>query len=154
MSNGNDHDELLDELRALAGKVDPVPDEVTTYAKGALGWRRVDAELAELLSDSAVDSDRLALTRGPGTPRALDFAADDLEIAIEIHDADPGVTILGQLAPPEAATVEVQRDDGTTAASTSADELGRFRLELDERGTVRLRIVREPKPVETSWFGL
>lgn len=46
--------------------------------------QRIDAELAELLSDSAVDSDRIALTRG----------------------------------------------------------------------TVRLRVHREPKPVETSWFGL
>jgi len=150
----NDHDKLLDELRQLVRKVDPVPDEVTAYAKSALGWRRIDAELAELLSDSAVDSDRLALTRGPDAPRALSFRAGDLEIALEIHDADPGVRLLGQLAPPEPDTIDVQRDDGTIAATTNADELGRFRTSLDARGTVRLRVRREPKPVETSWFGL
>ena len=154
MTDDTNHDELLAELRALVGKVDPVPDEVTAYAKAALGWRRADAELAELLSDSEVDSDRLAPARGPGERRELTFRAGELEIVVEIHDADPGVRLLGQLAPPEAATVDVQLDDGTIAATTEADELGRFRATLDERGTVRLRVHREPKPVETSWFGL
>ena len=49
------NDPLLADLRRLAGEVDDVPDEVTGYARAALDWRRIDAELAELLSDSRLD---------------------------------------------------------------------------------------------------
>ena len=65
-------DPLLDELRRLARAVDPVPDEVTAYARAALGWRRVDAELAELLADSRLEA--LSSTRsGAETARSLTF---------------------------------------------------------------------------------
>ena len=73
-SNVSDDDRLLGELRRLVSRVDPVPDEVTAYAKAALGWRRIDAELAELLSDSVLEPDSLAITRGDGSQaRRLTF---------------------------------------------------------------------------------
>jgi hypothetical protein len=153
MTANDGNEEILHELRRLAGEVDPVPDEVTSFAKAALGWRRIDAELAELLSDSALDSDRLALTRGAAGPRALAFRAEVLDIDVEIHEADTGIVLLGQLAPPEPAGIEVQRDDGDIAATVEADELGRFRIELAAGGRVRLRVLREP-PIETSWISI
>jgi hypothetical protein len=128
---------------------------VTAYAKAALGWRRLDAELAELLSDSALDSDRLAATRSGTTARALSFRSSDLEIDVEIQDAEPGALLLGQLAPPSRATIDVERHDGGAAATVTADELGRFRIELTEGGRVRLRVRRESRPdVETSWISV
>ena len=63
------HEDLLAELRLLANDVDPVPPEVTAFADAALGWRRIDAELAELLSDSLLESRAAALTRS-GVARA------------------------------------------------------------------------------------
>src|SRR6266581_2448345 len=126
MADANE-DPLVAELRRLAGEVDAVPDEVAAYAKAALGWRRVDAELAELLSDSRLESGLAGVRSGEARIRSVTFRADGLEIAVEIHDTDPGVRIMGQLAPAAKAAVEVQRDDGTVASSVEADELGRFR---------------------------
>jgi hypothetical protein len=153
---GDNHEELLDELRALVNEVDPVPTDVTSFAKAALGWRRIDAELAELLSDSALESESLALTRSDvARARSVTFRASDLEIDVEIHDGDRGVTLLGQLAPPSSATVDVQLDDSSVAATGEADVLGRFRVELFERGRIRLRIRRDLLPVvETSWISV
>jgi hypothetical protein len=154
-----DRDErVLEELRQLVREVDPVPDNVTSFARAALGWRRMDAELAELLADSAFESEALAGTRGVARARVVTFRAPDLELDVEIRpgDVEPGLVLMGQLAPGAPAAVEVQRDDGSTAASVDADRLGRFRLELAEGGRIRLLVRREDPapPVETSWLDI
>jgi hypothetical protein len=60
-----------------------VPGPVTEAAKAAIGWRRIDAELAELLSDSAVDAELLAGVRGAGTrARSVSFGAGELTIQL------------------------------------------------------------------------
>ena len=152
---GNQEDRLLGELRRLATEVDGTPDEVTSYAKAALGWRRIDAELAELLSDSALEPESPALTREDvAHARRVTFRASDLEIDLEIQHRDSGIVLMGQLAPPARAEIEVQRDDTPAILSTEADALGRFRVELTDGGRVRLRVRREPPapPIETSWI--
>ena len=151
------HAELLDELRAVLGRVDPVPPEVTEFAGAALGWRRLDADLAELLADSALEAESAALTRSGGSDgRWLTFRSDELAIDVEIEAEGGAFTMRGQLAPPlSSATIEVQAADGSVIAASESDELGRFRLTLDARGRVRLRILRPPvAPVETSWLSL
>ena len=155
MSTPEPTDELLDDLRNIFRRTDPVPPEVTEFAQAALGWRRLDADLAELLADSALEADSVALARG-GDGRWLTFKADDLTIDVEVQADGNARTLLGQLAPPPAAaTVEVQSTDGTVVATAAADELGRFRLTLEADGHVRLRVLREgAAPVETSWFSL
>jgi hypothetical protein len=152
-------DELMGELRELLGLTDPVPAEVTDFARAALGWRRLDADLAELLEDSALEAGSAALTRSGGTgSRWLTFRADDASIEIEIElGAESGAHAMrGQIEPaPGAASVELQRFEGGTAAAVEADALGRFRLTLDTGGRFRLRLFRRDPPgppVETSWF--
>jgi hypothetical protein len=152
-TNSNPEDDpLLAELRRLAGVVDPVPDEVAAYAKAALGWRRIDAELAELLVDSRLEA--LATRSVSEAARSLTFRASDLDVDVELEPDDAGVSLLGQLAPAGSARIEAQRDDGTTVARADADELGRFRLMLEAGARVRLIVRREPPaaPVETSWI--
>jgi hypothetical protein len=145
-------DEVLDELRRLARAVDPVPDEVTAYGHAAIGWRRVDAQLAELLADSRLET---ALARSSDVARTLSFAGAGLELEVELQPVDDGVVVLGQLAPAGPAEVALQRDDAKPVEMTAtADELGRFRLEPVARGRMRI-VVRRPPPaplVETSWF--
>ena len=154
----NQDDRLLEELRRIATDVDAVPGDITAFAKAALGWRRIDAELAELLADSALERESLALTRSAARARLLTFRASSLEIDLEIRVTASGVLLLAQLDPPTNAEVEVQRDDGSVAATTHADELGRFRIELPLPGRIRLRI-RQPhaaaaRVVETSWLAV
>jgi hypothetical protein len=153
MSTPDPNDELLDDLRNIFRRTDPVPPEVTEFAQAALGWRRLDADLAELLADSALEAE--ALARG-GEGRWLTFRADDLTIDVEVQEDGDARTLLGQLAPPpDGATIEVQAGDGDIAATTESDKLGRFRVTLPAGGRIRLRILREgAAPVETSWLSV
>ena len=157
-SGRNRDQDLLGELRRVMAELDPVPPETTAYAKAAFGWRRLDADLAELLMDSMLESESLAGTRsGTTDARSVTFRARTLEIELEIaDDADGGIVLLGQLAPAIAARVEVQRDDGSGAGETDADALGRFRLALAARGRIRLKVVpagdAPAGAVETSWL--
>jgi hypothetical protein len=158
MTDDPDPDELLmGELRDMFATVDPVPPLVIETAKASLGWRRLDADLAELLSDSALREEPFAVARGGEAPvRSVTFSSDKLTIDVEVHTEDHVRTLLGQLSPPASATIEVQ-----TAAesrfSAVADRLGRFRIRLPAGGAVRLRVLDDGSagpPVETSWITL
>lgn len=147
---------LLADLRAFFSEVDPVPPLVTETAKASLGWRRLDADLAELLSDSALEEEPFAVSRGAETPaRAVTFSSAALTIDIEVHADDPARTILGQLSPPTAATIEIQML-AEAAVSAETDRLGRFRVRLPGGGPIRLRVLRGDgragPAVETSWI--
>ena len=159
MAAEQDPDELLmNELRALFAEVDPVPPLVTETAKASLGWRRLDADLAELLSDSALEEQAFALTRSREAPaRAVTFSSGKLTIDIEVHVNDECRTLLGQLSPPAQATIEIQTT-AETPVTAEADRLGRFRVRLPVGGPVRLRVLgadgRDDQPVETSWISV
>jgi hypothetical protein len=153
------HGELLDELRSVLDQVNPTPPRVTQFAKAALGWRRLDADLAELLADSALETDSAAPTRSTASSeRWLTFGAPDLSIDVEVEGDGDARTLIGQLdPPPTSATIQVQAADGTLAVTTEADALGRFRLALKAGSRVRLRVLRHDPPgppVETSWLSL
>lgn len=156
MADHERDEEILADLRRLAAEVDPVPWEVTSYARAALGWRRLEADLAELHSDSVLRPTPAFARSGEARARSVTFRADGLDIDLSIQDDDGRLVLLGQLSPPGPARIEVQRDDSSVAAAADADTLGRFRVELDDGGRVRLRIVRDAqiRPVETSWIGI
>lgn len=155
MGQDTDPDEqLIGELRALFGELDPVPPLVIETAKASLGWRRLDADLAELLSDSALQEEPFALARGgEATARAVTFSSTELTIDIEVHVDDEARTLMGQLSPPAAAGIEVQTTSDEMVSST-ADELGRFRVRLATGGPIRIRVLGadDNPPVETSWI--
>ncbi|MGO9957376.1 MAG: hypothetical protein ACLP50_15645 [Solirubrobacteraceae bacterium] len=155
----DEHDDqfqpLVSDLRALIGDTDPVPPLVTEAAKAAFGWRRLDADLAELLADSSLETESLARTRGAGAPvRSVTFSAGGLTIDIEIHSDGAQRTLLGQLSPRQSVTIEIQTLDDNQAATAATDSLGRFRARITGGHQIRLRIVGEPPSatvVETSW---
>src|SRR3954447_12070309 len=70
-----DDDATLEELRALLTRMDPVPDRLDEAARAAFTWRTIDAELAELMADSAdaLDESALALRSATVGPRMLSF---------------------------------------------------------------------------------
>lgn len=153
-----EHEQLVDELRELFLKVDPVPPLVTQAAKAALDWRRLDAELAELLADSTLEAESLALTRGArATLRSMSFSAGRLTIDVEIHGEGADRIALGQLAPTGRTTIELQSADQAEPTTVESDNLGRFRIKLPATGSIRLRVASDPDEaswVETSWIPL
>lgn len=149
---------LVAELRAFFAEVDPVPPLVIDTAKASLGWRRLDADLAELLSDSALEEESLALTRGSAAPvRSVTFSSASVTIDLEVHVDDQRRTLLGQLSPPASATVEIHTM-ADPPLSVEADRLGRFRVRLPAGGPIRLRVLGangpDGQPVETSWISV
>ncbi len=156
--NDAEHDPLLDELRALFAHSDPVPPLVTETAKASLGWRRLDADLAELLADS-LDVESYAGVRGGARLRSISFAADALTIDIEIRGDGAQQTLLGALSPPTETTVEIQTASDPHPAKLRSDQLGRFRTTVAVGSSIRLRVAtgdpgQASNWIETSWISV
>jgi hypothetical protein len=145
--------ELEEQLRQVAARFEPVPDDLMRTAVGAYTWRTIDAELAELVFDSAVDHDEAALVRGPQQDRLLSFRAGGLTIDVEIAGTGPNRSMIGQLVPPQPAAVEIRQGGG--ALTVEADELGRFNAGPLRAGPVRLRCSTDTqggrRAVVTDW---
>jgi hypothetical protein len=153
MRDERDDDELEEELRRLAARVDPVPPELLRAAAGAFTWRDIDAELAELVFDSLLDADEAALVRGSPDRRLVSFAAGGLTIDVEVTTTGPDRTVMGQIVPPRRGQVELRR--GQDTVTVEADELGRFRSGPLPPGPLSLRLRTEGgAPVVTDWLAL
>ena len=141
------------ELRAIFGHLDPVPQLLEDGARAAFTWRTVDAELAELMRDSAEASEEEAgsLVRGGHGPRQLSFESPRLGIELEVTATGPRERRLaGQLLPPAAATVTIERP-GEDGLSVQADDLGRFVLEGLKAGVVRLHVALSGAQIAIPW---
>lgn len=145
-------DELLDELRAVVSRVDPVSPEMLAAARSGFIWRTIDAELAQLTSDSVLDADRMAAVRGASTPVLLTFESAGLTVEVETTRGVDGVRLLGQLVPAQRGRVEIRHGGGTT--TVDADDLGRFTAGGIQPGPVSLSCRTEAGAlqVDTDWF--
>lgn len=145
-------DALLAELARLLARVDPVPDEVTLAARSALAWRSMDAELAELLHDSALEVEPLAGVRSTGGGwRALTFETPDgVAVEVEVAAERSKRAIIGQIVPPARAKVII-RFPGADFPVT-ADDLGRFQADGLRPGPISLRCeFADGRAIETGW---
>ena len=152
-TTGGPDELLLTELRRVALLLDPLPTRLVHAARESLTWRSVDAELAALLSDSALEDERAALVRSTAGLRAVAFESSAVTIELDVVAAGSRRTLVGQLVPPAPAAVEVQTTGPRT--SVDADAQGVFRFEDVPSGQMRLRVTGHPDadgPVETSWI--
>jgi hypothetical protein len=145
--------ELEEELRRIAAQVEPVPPGLIDAAVGAFAWRTIDADLAELVFDSSADQDEAALVRGTGQARMLSFRAGSMTIDVEVTATAESRTLVGQLTPPQEASVDIQQATGMD--TVHADELGRFSAGPLRAGPLSLRChpgarLSQP-PVVTDW---
>jgi len=153
----SDDDLLLGDLRRVIAELDPIPEHVLIAARTALEWRTIDAELAELIADSAIDEPAL-LVRGSAHTRALAFEAPGLTIEIEAEQAAGGLLRLtGQLIPPQSAEVTARHGDALFV--TRADERGRFTAQDVAPGRLSLRCRLDggagaSRLVETGWMSI
>jgi hypothetical protein len=153
MRDERDDDKLEEELRRLAARVDPVPTELLQGATGAFAWRDIDAELAELVFDSLLDTDEATVVRGSPDRRLVSFAAGELTIDVEVTATGPARTVMGQIVPPRRGQVDLRRPGETV--TVEADELGRFRSGPLAPGPLSLRLrTDDGAPVVTDWLAL
>jgi len=142
-------DELIARLSELAAIADPVPEPLMSAARDAFGLRDLDARVAELVRDSAVDVPANAV-RGPG-PRMLSFEAGDVAVECEVTPQESGRDIVGQLVGGRASAVDAQVA-GRDAVTISIDADGCFGVRGLPAGPVRLRChMADGTTLVTSW---
>jgi hypothetical protein len=147
---GWDDDELLAALGEAIKARDAVPSWFVQTGKNAYAWHNIDAELAQLTYDSRTDADAMAVARSEtATIRALTFTSAHLSIELEVADG----SLLGQVVPPQAGTLETRTKAGIT--TSPVDEGGFFAVEPIPPGAFLLRFrTIDGVYVMTGWITL
>ncbi len=126
---------ILDGIRAIFTRTDPMPADLPERITFALGPRGLDAELARLVAE---EDPRLVAARGTEQSRTVTFDSASLTIMIRIEEQAGALRIDGWLAPPQRREIELQASAETL--SVDSDEQGRFAFAAAPRGTARLMI--------------
>ena len=150
MPDSWDDEELLAALGEAMRVRQAVPEWFVETGKNAYAWHDIDAELAQLTYDSLVDRERAAAVRSEAASiRALTFTSARLSIELEVAKS----SLLGQIIPPRADTLEVHTTAGVT--SSPADEIGCFVVEPIPNSPFRLRCrTDDGADVLTGWITL
>ncbi len=155
MHDEPDDTELEEELRRVAALLNPVPGVLLQAAVEAFTWRTVDEDLAELVFDSLVDH-QAALVRGSQDRRLLSFHTGDVSIEIEVTRTGRSRALIGQLGPPQPASVEIRHRTGLV--TLESDALGRFSAGSLRAGPISLRCrsgpVADGPAVVTDWVSI
>jgi hypothetical protein len=140
--------EILEILGRALEHSDPVPISVTEAGKSALTWLTIDAELAELVFDSARD-ELVGVRSETLAERQLTFQSPTVEI--EIMLVGDTRHLVGQLVPAQDAEVTLITELASTDVTT--DNLGRFDFNGVEHGRIRLQVRTVGGPsITTQWF--
>jgi hypothetical protein len=140
---------LLARLAAALEVDDAVPAHVRAAARGAFTWSTIDAELAELTTDTW-ERPLAGVRHGGSDERELAFQADDVEIELLVHGG-PERRVVGQLLAAGPATAELERPDGTTV-DLGVDALGRFSATGLHDGPLRIVVHLADRRIHTEWF--
>jgi hypothetical protein len=145
-----DDDELLAALGEAIRAREAVPEWFLETGKNAYAWHNIDAELAQLTYDSDTDRDAVAAVRSEtASIRALTFTSARLSIELEVGEG----SLIGQIIPPRAGTLEVHTTAGVT--SSPVDEIGCFAVAPIPNSPFRLRCRTEDgADVLTGWITL
>ena len=152
MSKPWDDDELLAMLAEAQQAAESVPREFIEAGKAAYAWRTIDAELAKLVYDSAMEEVQLAgqVRAEQAQLRALTFTTSELTLEIEVT----AEALLGQLVPPEPGEVEVITSKGK-AQQAPIDDVGCFTIRPVPAGSFRLHCrTASGVFVVTNWLNL
>jgi hypothetical protein len=148
----SDDGRLLAALDGAVRAARDVPERFVEAGKAEYTWRTVDAELAALTYDSALEEDAgpVGSRSEPASLRALTFVSPDLTVELDVtQDA-----VLGQVVPPGPGQVEIRRAHGRPSTGP-IDDLGCFTVRPLPDGMFRLRCrMRDGADVLTGWLSL
>ena len=150
-----DDDVLQAALARAFDAVESGSSSAEQLARSAVELGRIDAELAELVSDSYIDVASALAVRATGVEegRMLTFAGNGLTLDVDLPT--DGETVLGQIEVDGAgdafadAMVVIESAVGPT--SLPVDEIGRFRAELG-RGPIRVVATVGGRSLVTPWI--
>jgi len=140
---------LLDRLRSVLQRVDPVPEHVLEGAKALYGLRRLDEELAELVRDSVEERGRLLAVRGEGDVRLISFETGPVTVELQVTERGSVRDLVAQVAGTALARAEVETAAGRRPVPI---EDGLFTLDGVQAGLLRLRLLTDAgRDLVTSW---
>jgi hypothetical protein len=144
-------DGLAARLGAVLARRDPVPSSVIAAAKASRVWRAVDAELALLLHDSAVESDELAGVRGGGS-RLLTFVSPGVTVELEVLGRGRG--LIGQVVAKGGTRVELCEPE--RVVPVEVDRTGHFSSTDAPAGPMSVRVTdeRSGAVTQTEWVAI
>lgn len=117
---------------------EPISDELIALAQDCYTWRTVDAELLDLLIDSAIDG--LAVVRDDDRlQRFIAFGDEDRGVHFECAALDDDRFQLTGIVVP-AGIYSVRVDRASADIETTTDDLGSFSLGPLVVGSIRLTI--------------
>lgn len=136
--------EMLDRISDAYDELEPIPPRLTEAARSAFAWRRADAELAELLFDSATDE--LVGVRGSSSERrSFRFGTDDYVIRVHLTTE----TMIVMVEPPLSVTCRVVGEDGADDHRT--DEYGELAVDAPDF-PIRIEVDLPDGIVVTPWI--
>jgi hypothetical protein len=143
-------EELLDWLGTVINEVDPMPEALLASARAAFGLRRLDAELAELVRDTAEERrGGLIAVRGEGDPRLISFEAGQITVELQIIERGGLRDLVAQITGVDVGSAEVE-----TPSSRYAAELEGSLISVDgvPAGHLRIHVRTVPgRDLVTSW---
>ena len=145
---------LLTMLRRVVEVLDPEPEYLREMGRAAFSVRRVDAELAELVSDSSLQ--RELVRSASEDPRLLTFQVGGLFIEVQISRVEARRELIGLVEGLETegeGRVEIEAARGDML-SAPLDEFGRFGFDEVPMRLVRFRVLTAAVDVTTDWVNL
>lgn len=135
---------MLARISAAFDDLEPVPDHLADAARSAFGWRRADAELAELLFDSSLD-EPVGVRGSSSGRRSFRFGHGDFTIRVHLTEA----TMIVMVEPPVSAACRVETEEGTDEHRT--DEYGELAVGAPEL-PARVEVDLPGGTVVTPWI--
>lgn len=144
----DEDDEVMAGLRRAAGAREPVPELVVEAGRAALSTRRLDEELATLLTDSAAAAPEL-VRAGESEVRLLLFESAQLSAELQVEHLAGGMSVRGLVT---GATGEAIVETASERRAVPIGADGWFVATDLPRGAVRVRLVADDgTAVVTSW---
>lgn len=136
---------LIDRIDdAFDHDLDPIPSRLTDAARSAFEWRRVDAELAELLFDSA--EEELVGIRGTTSERrSFRYAANEYVLRVHLTEE----TLIVMVEPPLSVPCRIDAEGSSTDQQT--DDLGELAIDLPEL-PLRVEVDLPSGSIVTPWI--
>lgn len=155
MNGVYDEEQLLADLRRIAARVDPVPPLVVESARAALSLRRLDAELLDLVRDSAEDRGGLLTVRGHSDVRMVSFEFPPVTVEVQITEQPSGSDLVAHVSGIELGKAQVETRAQTASRSDRRDldtDDGTLVVERIPSGLVRLHLsAADGRLYATSW---
>jgi hypothetical protein len=144
--NPEDDDLLMARLDRMLDRLEGGEEQAIVLGEAAYDWRTLDAELAELVADTA---ELAGAVRSGQQPRLISFEGEQISLELEFH---PDRRLTGRVLPPEQAEVTLQ-SASAPPSTVQTDAHGGFGLDDSPEGAVSFVVrVADRAALQTPWL--